>query len=367
MNVLSLFDGMSCGQQALERAGIKVDNYFASEIDKYAIQIVEKNYPKTKHLGDVTQISKHKFPKIDLLIGGSPCQSFSYAGNGLAFDDPRGKLFFEYIKIKDLLKPKYFLLENVKMKQEYVDIISKYLGVEPIQINSSLVSAQNRKRLYWTNIPNVTQPEDKGIQLKDVLECGCVDREKSYCLDANYFKGGSLKMYFEKSRRQLVFDCLQVGEADIKGHDIIKRVYSKEGKAPSLTTMQGGHREPKVYCSAGAVTGRRIDKNNIRKDEQLELPIVQCLEVNGKQQSRSLSTVTKDTVVSPLPKGRYPDAYGEHQHSWRKLTPLECERLQTVKDNYTEGVSNSQRYKMLGNGWTIDVIAHILKNIKHTK
>tara|TARA_R110000765_G_scaffold119952_2_gene215368 strand:- start:4481 stop:5584 length:1104 start_codon:yes stop_codon:yes gene_type:complete len=367
MNVLSLFDGMSCGQQALERAGIKVDNYFASEIDKYAIQIAEKNYPKTKHLGDVTQISKHKFPKIDLLIGGSPCQSFSYAGNGLAFDDPRGKLFFEYIKIKELLKPKYFLLENVKMKQEYVDIISKYLGVEPIQINSSLVSAQNRKRLYWTNIPNVTQPADKGIQLKDVLECGCVDREKSYCLDANYFKGGSLKMYFEKSRRQLVFDCLQVGEADIKGYDIIKRVYSKEGKAPSLTTMQGGHREPKVYCSAGAVTGRRIDKNNIRKDEQLELPIVQCLEVNGKQKSRSLSTVTKDTVVSPLPKGRYPDAYGEHQHSWRKLTPLECERLQTVKDNYTEGVSNSQRYKMLGNGWTIDVIAHILKNIKHTK
>jgi len=367
MNVLSLFDGMSCGQQALERAGIKVDNYFASEIDKYAIQIAEKNYPKTKQLGDVTQISKYKFPKIDLLIGGSPCQSFSYAGNGLAFDDPRGKLFFEYIKIKELLKPKYFLLENVKMKQEYVDIISKYLGVEPIQINSSLVSAQNRKRLYWTNIPNVTQPEDKGIQLKDVLECGCVDRDKSYCLDANYFKGGSLKMYFEKSRRQLVFDCLQVGEADIKGHDIIKRVYSKEGKAPSLTTMQGGHREPKVYCSAGAVTGRRIDKNNIRKDEQLELPIVQCLEVNGKQKSRSLSTVTKDTVVSPLPKGRYPDAYGEHQHSWRKLTPLECERLQTVKDNYTEGVSNSQRYKMLGNGWTIDVIAHILKNIKHTK
>jgi DNA-cytosine methyltransferase len=371
MNVLSLFDGMSCGQQALERAGIKVDNYFASEIDKYAIQIAEKNYPNTKHLGDVTQVSKfwreHKFPKVDLLIGGSPCQSFSYAGNGLAFDDPRGKLFFEYIKIKELLKPKYFLLENVKMKQEYVDIISKYLGVEPIQINSSLVSAQNRKRLYWTNIPNVTQPVDKGIQLKDVLECGCVDREKSYCLDANYFKGGSLKMYFEKSRRQLVFDCLQVGEADIKGHDIIKRVYSKEGKAPSLTTMQGGHREPKVYCSAGAITGRRIDKNNIRKDEQLELPVVQCLEVNGKQKSRSLSTITKDTVVSPLPKGRYPDAYGEHQHSWRKLTPLECERLQTVKDNYTEGVSNSQRYKMLGNGWTIDVIAHILKNIKHTK
>ena len=368
MNVLSLFDGMSCGQQALERADIKVDNYFASEIDKYAIQIAEKNYPKTKHLGDVTQVSKfwteHKFPKVDLLIGGSPCQSFSYAGNQLAFDDPRGKLFFEYIKIKDLLKPKYFLLENVKMKQEYVDIISEYLGVEPIEINSALVSAQHRKRLYWTNIPNITQPADKKILLKDVLECGCVDRNKSYCLDANYFKGGNLKLYFEKYRRQLVFDrCLQVGEADVNGHDIIKRVYSKEGKAPSLNSMNGGNREPKVYCG-GAIVGRRLDDKGIRKDEQLELPMVQCLEVNDKQKSRSLSTITKDTVVSPLPKGRYPDAYGKYKDLWRKLTPLECERLQTIKDNYTAGVSNSQRYKMLGNGWTVDVIAHILKGIK---
>jgi len=356
MNVLSLFDGMSCGQQALERAGIKVDNYFASEIDKYAIQIAEKNYPNTKHLGDVTQISKfwteNKFPKIDLLIGGSPCQSFSYAGNQLAFDDSRGKLFFEYVKIKDLLKPKYFLLENVRMKQEYVDIISEYLGVEPIEINSALVSAQNRKRLYW-----------KKILLKDVLECGCVDRDKAYCLDAHYFKGGNLKVYFEKYRRQLVFDrCLQVGEADVNGHDIIKRVYSKEGKAPSLNSMNGGNREPKVCCG-GAIVGRRLDDKGIRKDEQLDLPIVQCLEVNDKEKSRSLSTVTKDTVVTPLPKGRYPDAYGKYEDLWRKLTPLECERLQTVKDNYTEGVSNSQRYKMLGNGWTVDVIAHILKGI----
>ena len=353
MNVLSLFDGMSCGQQALERAGIKVDNYFASEIDKYAIQITEKNYPNTKHLGDVTQISKfwttHKFPKIDLLIGGSPCQSFSYAGNGLAFDDPRGKLFFEYIKIKELLKPKYFLLENVKMKQEYVDIISKYLGVEPIQINSSLVSAQNRKRLYWTNIPNVTQPTDKGIQLKDVLECGCVDREKSYCLDANYFKGGSLKMYFEKSRRQLVFDCLQVGEADIKGHDIIKRVYSKEGKAPSLTTMQGGHREPKV--AIGRIVNRRLDEHGTRKDDQLDLPFTRQLEVRDDDKSNCLTTVQKDNVVVS-------------KDMWRKLTPLECERLQTLPDNYTNHVSNSQRYKMIGNGWTVDVIAHILKGIQ---
>lgn len=367
MNVLSLFDGMSCGQQALERVGIPIHSYHACEIDKYAIAVTQNNYPYTIQHGDVnnTDFTTSAWQGVDLLLGGSPCQSFSYAGKGLAFDDPRGQLFFRFVEVLQQVKPKFFLLENVKMKQEYVDIISEHLGVEPIQINSSLVSAQHRKRLYWTNIPNVTQPTDKGIQLKDVLECGCVDREKSYCLDANYWKGGNLKMYFEKSRRQLVFDCLQVGQADINGHDIIKRVYSKEGKAPALNSMNGGNREPKVYCSAGAVTGRRIDENNIRKDDQLELPITQCLEVNGKQKSRSLSTITKDTIVSPLPKGRYPDAYGEHKRSWRKLTPLECERLQTIKDNYTEGVSNSQRYKMIGNGWTIDVIAHILKNIKH--
>ena len=326
MNVLSLFDGMSCGQQALERIGIPIHSYHACEIDKYAMTVTQKNYPNTIQHGDVntTDFTTSEWQGIDLLLGGSPCQSFSYAGKGLAFDDPRGQLFFRFVEVLQQVKPKFFLLENVKMKQEYVDIISEHLGVEPIQINSSLVSAQNRKRLYWTNIPNVTQPADKGIQLKDVLECGCVDREKSYCLDANYWKGGNLKTYFEKSRRQLVFDC-----------------------------------------SAGAITGRRVDENNIRKDYQLELPITQCLEVNGKQKTRSLSTITKDAIVSPLPKGRYPNAYGEHKHSWRKLTPLECERLQTVKDNYTEGVSNSQRYKMIGNGWTIDVIAHILKNIKH--
>ena len=188
------------------------------------------------------------------------------------------------------------------MKKESQDVISKYLGVESIAINSNLVSAQNRHRLYWTNIP-FSIPDDKGIILADILEDGVTDREKSHFLDANYFKGGNLKSYFEKHRRQLVFNnrCIQVGEAsDIKGFDIIKRVYSPEGKAPTLTTMGGGHREPKV-------------------------------------------------IVDEL--------------TWRKLTPLECERLQTVPDGYTEGVSNTQRYKMLGNGWTVDVVAHILKGM----
>ena len=159
MNVLSLFDGMSCGQIALDQLGIKVDNYYAAEIDKYAIQVAKANYPNTVHLGDVRDVSGLGLPQIDLLIGGSPCQGFSFAGKQLNFDDPRSQLFFEYVRLLDVLKPKYFLLENVKMKKESEQVITDMLGVEPIEINSNLVSAQNRRRLYWTNIPNVTVPD----------------------------------------------------------------------------------------------------------------------------------------------------------------------------------------------------------------
>ncbi len=349
INVFSGFDGMSCGQLALQKAGIPVGTYHASEIDKPAMKVTTKNFPFTLHMGDITKLEDWRLEfirdeiGIDLVIGGSPCQGFSFAGNQLNFDDPRSKLFFDFVRVLKILKPKYFLLENVRMKKESQDIISEYLGVEPVAINSNLVSAQNRHRLYWTNIP-FDMPEDKGIILADILEDGVTDREKSHCLDANYFKGGNLKSYFEKHRRQLVFNnkggairgrydkdgkikqqlelrpddktntlttvqkdnvvvsgCIQVGEADLKGFDIIKRVYSPEGKAPTLTTMGGGHREPKV-------------------------------------------------IVDEL--------------TWRKLTVKECERLQTVPDGYTKGVSNTQRYKMLGNGWTVDVVAHILKGIK---
>ena len=302
INVLSLFDGMSCGRIALDKLDIPCQ-YYASEIDKYAIKVSQANYPDTIQLGDVTQVYWKNKTKIDLLIGGSPCQGFSFAGKHLNFQDDRSKLFFEYVRLLNEVKPKYFLLENVRMKKESEDIISQYLGVSPIAINSSNLSAQNRQRLYWTNIP-VSQPEDKGIKLKDILEDGVVDRDKSHCLDANYWKGGNLKSYFEKHRRQLVFSSnglCHVGDADIKGNDTIRRVYHPNGKAPTLTTMQGGHREPKVF--------------------------------------------TDDL-------------------KWRKLTPLECERLQTVPDNYTNHVSNTQRYKMLGNGMTVDVIAHILKGMK---
>lgn len=193
MNVLSLFDGISCGRVALERSKIKVDKYYASEIDKYAIQISNKNFPDIIQLGDINKWESWNLSNIDLIIGGSPCQGFSNAGLGLNFDDPRSKLFFTFIDILKYYKPKYFLLENVKMKQEWQDIISRFIETDPIEIDSALVSGQSRKRLYWTNIPNIVQPEDKGILLKDIIESGTVDREKSYCIDANYYKGGSLK------------------------------------------------------------------------------------------------------------------------------------------------------------------------------
>ncbi len=169
MNVLSLFDGMSCGQIALDRLGIKVDNYFASEIDLHAMKVTRNNYPETIFEGDVTKVKGSKLPKIDLLFGGSPCQGFSFAGKQLNFEDPRSKLFFEFVRLVKEVKPTYWMLENVKMKKEYQDVISQYLGVEPIEINSSLVSAQNRVRLYWANF-DITQPQDKNIGLSDILE-----------------------------------------------------------------------------------------------------------------------------------------------------------------------------------------------------
>ena len=366
INVLSLFDGMSCGQQALDRLGIKVNNYYAAEIDKYAMKITQKNYPDTIQLGDVCGVVAKDLPKVDLLLAGSPCQGFSFAGKQLAFDDPRSLLFFEFIRLLKELKPKYFLLENVRMKKEYLDIITEHVGgIEPILINSALVSAQNRQRYYWTNIPNVQQPEDKGLVLRDALETTpdnytlmsdkFVNRQKNNkkgkgCLvDYTKEKASNLSaMEYVKNGRQgdyLACDTYgtpkQVGTAvDIKGYDIIKRVYSPDGKSPALTTMQGGHRQPKVVT--GAWRGR------YNKDGST----TQKLELRKDDKTNTLTTVQKDNVVV------------DQEMRWRKLTPLECERLQTVDDNYTEGVSNTQRYKMLGNGWTIDVISHILRNME---
>ena len=394
MNVLSLFDGMSCGQQALDRLGIKVDNYYASEIDKYAIKITQKNYPATIQLGDVRDIKGSDLPDIDLILCGSPCQGFSFAGNQLAFDDPRSALFFEFIRILKECKPKYFLLENVRMKQEYIDIITDQVSecypkegsfvqatffdfvkkIEPVLINSSLVSAQNRQRLYWTNIPNVTQPEDRGIALRDVLEDTVAEHyQAGEELQQNY-KGGDFLNPNYKSQANTIHDiegksgtiCAgthgyangyvstpkQVGTAiDINGHDILKRVYSPDGKSPTLNTMGGGNRQPKVVT--GAWRGRyRVD--GVRQDHKGSVAgrTKQMLELRKDDKTNALTTVQKDNVVVEPEK-----------MSWRKLSVVECERLQTVADDYTDGVSNTQRYKMLGNGMTVEVISHILSNV----
>ena len=354
MNVLSLFDGMSCGQLALQRAGFEVDRYMACEIDKYGMQVTRKNFPNTIQMGDVCALRGENLPPIDLLMCGSPCQGFSFAGKQLNFDDPRSALFFEFVRLLEETKPKYFLLENVRMKQEYQDVISEHLGVKPIMINSALVSAQNRVRLYWTNIPGLEQPEDKQLVMKDILEDGFVDRDKSHCLDANYFKGGNLKSYFEKHRRQLVFSkdgLCHVGDADLKGNDSIKRVYHQDGKCPTLTTMGDGHREPKVLIVPEAT---KKGYTEIQDGDCFDATFITSKTRRGrnmKDKSNCLTAANYD--------------YMRYEHpTYRKLTPLECERLQTVPDGYTEGVSNTQRYKMLGNSFTVDVIAHVLKNIR---
>jgi len=648
MKVLSLFDGMSCTQIALKNLGIEVDTYYASEIDKYGIQIAKKNFPDTIHLGDVKDIKGKDLPEIDLIVAGSPCQGFSFAGKQLAFDDPRSALFFEFVRILKEVKPKYFLLENVRMKKEFQAVISEQVsniypectsgglfGIEPILINSALLSAQNRNRLYWTNIPGIEQPEDLGIVLRDVLEyepeeftemsdnflerngerncmiddtkekahsfsamdyvkngrqgnyLACDDEgkpkhkavknternlkhtkmpnQKSLTLTATMYKGAgnngmtlvpletyntpkkvgmnveevkvrkhevdikglqyllrSMKEQSGKTNKQIatetdmpvtkvehwfrtdtsfaipgddiwfklkdtlgietdVFDKQimefeyrdgvyetkqrvysengksptltssnkeqyietyntpkQVGTAtDIKGYDIIKRVYSEDGKSPTLTTMGGGHREPKVEVKGGRMVGRAYDKEGKRMDKDgvsVAGKTKQMLEVREDDKSNALTTVQKDSIaVKSMTEVRTPEAnkirrehkkktgkdwsprhmrhlverkddksntitantskqhtiqiskirdksktvrsggrqsYDRHEWDsvdelhWRKLTPLECERLQTVPDNYTEGVSNTQRYKMLGNGFTVRVIEHILKNME---
>jgi len=317
MNILSLFDGMSCGQIALDQLGIKVDNYYAAEIDKYAMQIAKKNYPNTIHLGDVTSVYAQHLPKIDLLMGGSPCQGFSFAGKQLNFDDPRSALFFEFVRLLKECNPKYFLLENVRMKKEYQDIISEHLGVEPITINSALVSAQNRVRLYWTNIPNLTEPDDKNIVLKDILGL-----DASEPMLSNVYGG-----FKEKNPRV------------------------HYGKSVTIRTASGGGHIPSVKLKKGAaLRGRSFDQHGNPTDWKTGTH-KQVLEARKDNKANAITSATKDSVV----------AYSKEEY--RKLTPLECERLQTVPDGYTEGVSNTQRYRMLGNGWTVEVIKHILKEI----
>ena len=294
MNVLSLFDGISCGQVALERAGIEVKNYYSSEIDKYTIHITQKNYPNTIQLGDVNNWREWNidWSSIDLLIGGSPCQNLSICGNRQGLKGNESKLFFEFVNILKKANPRYFLLENnASMTKENMDIITFYLGVEPIEINSALQSAQSRKRLYWTNIPNVIQPKDKKIYLEDIIDYDFIGEDLVSITKFN-------NTTEHKSNKPL-----RIGTIGKGGQG--ERVYSIKGKSVNLMANGGGR---------GAKTGLYLINEAVRK-----------------------------------------------------LNPVEAERLQTLPDNYTQGVSDSQRLKAIGNGWTVDVIAHIFSFINNGK
>ena len=313
MNVLSLFDGMSCGQIALQRAGIKVGAYYAAEIDKYAIQVTQHNFPDTIQLGDVTKVFAKDLPKIDLIIGGSPCQGFSFAGKGLNFDDPRSKLFFEFVRLVKECNPKYFLLENVKMKKEHELVISQYMKVAPIEINSALVSAQNRVRLFWTNITITEMPIDKGILLKDIIEIGEPIKDKSQTILATLYKENAKSMI-------------------------------KRNKAGLLVKMSSEN--PRIKELSITDRGIRPHRNDKRKSGISKIGTIHYPDTKSY-------TITANHAPKVLT-----EIIG-----WRKLSPIECERLQTVPDNYTQCVSDTQRYKMLGNGWTVDVIAHIFGSL----
>lgn len=413
MNVLSLFDGMSCGQLALKRAGIPVDNYFASEIDKHAIKVTQHNFPNTIQLGSVVDVDGYKLPKIDLLIGGSPCQSFSFAGKrkgmstkceteiltldhylelkneGYEFEG-QSYLFWEYMRLLNEVKPKYFLLENVIMGEKWEKVLSKAIGVKPIEINSALVSAQNRRRLYWTNIGMqpmglfgdlesiIQQPKDKGILLRDILE---TDVPEKYYLSNKIIKGFLNHNEVHKKRGN--------------GFEFKPKELNEKSSCLNARYHKMGVDDTYIAASRG-----RNPENP--KSRQVGLETEQMLELRYDGKTNCLTSVQKDNLVMHIPeatkKGYAEIKPGEcfdfenpksetrrgrkmegksnclmakktdfmhytNDFRIRRLTPIECERLQTVPDNYTNHVSDTQRYRMLGNGWTVDVISHIFSYI----
>ena len=498
MNVLSLFDGMSCGQQALVRTGIKYDKYFASEIDKYAIKVTMANFPETIQLGSVTDVDGYSLPKIDLLIGGSPCQSFSFAGKrkGMSTKDSQeiltlehylelkkeqyefegqSYLFWEYMRLLKETNPTYFLLENVKMAKKWENVLTKAIGIEPIMINSSLVSAQNRKRLYWTNIGAekiglfgemksiIKQPEDRGILLKDVLQDNpnaiyymkpeqikrMLDRIN---VDVNVTESSILDVYNRKIKTDgkciTLLDPKHNNMRLVEPIPVDEKYYLSPKMVEYLNTRKDNFNsgkinyktdEDKASCinkSSGsldisdniiiAMRGRKgeSDTKYEQNMEQRKDGKTNCLTTsvsrdnlivkagdfrydegfrwreNGKSptlNARARNAESSDITGQPLVKreikqlNESKESNGNQPYQQnrvydiegitpalmcnksdliintskiRKLTPIECERLQTVSDNYTAFVSDSQRYKMLGNGWTIDVISHIFSYIK---
>lgn len=485
MRVLSLFDGISCGQVALERAGVPVEVYYSSEIDKYAIQITQKNYPNTIQLGDVTKIDFTQFiGKVDLIMGGSPCQDLSIAGKRKGLAGERSGLFYKFVEAIEVIKPKYFLLENnVGMPKEAYEEISRLMGCYPVLINSALVSAQTRKRYYWTNIGpqlinllgvktcNIPQPINKGILLKDVLEKNAIaPNEKSRCIQSS-IERTTEREYFKKNQGQMVAEPIGFGKLNgdvIQPLDKARTVtsYYSTGQTLEHTVEKNIHSmvcEPICINIPETVIVRKyeVDTNKLKTvlrehktltnkeiAEKLNQPITKVehwfrtdnsfaipdaeiwqelkqllniqtdefdksimefeekpntydkaqrkYSVNGKMST--LMANGNDEILQPYQIGHISNTnaqanrvYSVHNKSVtlkangggggaktglykidlpdgeyliRKLTPLECERLQTLPDRYTEGISNTQRYKAIGNGWTVDVIAHIFSFLK---
>ena len=358
---------MSGAMAALQSLGIKPTNYYACEIDKYSEAVSRFHYPDIIRLGDVRRVSFFGLPKIDLLVAGFPCQSFSFAGQQLNFNDPRGKLFFEVVRLLQELQPKFFILENVIMKKDIEAEINKLVGVKPVVINSALLSAQNRKRNYWVGgykdggvyQIDIQQPNNKGILLKDIIENGAVDCNKSYCIDANYFKGGNLEQYFNKSRRQLVFGGAMRGRyLDENGKRLDSTVDSLDGLTEQYIEMR---EDGKSNCLT-----------TVQKDS-LCIQVGNAGITNRRRDDAVYSIHGKSPTLMAMSGGQKEPKISTYNVTWRKLTPVECERLQTFPDDYTKYgvndrgnqiiISNSQRYKMLGNGFTRDVIAHIIQHI----
>jgi DNA-cytosine methyltransferase len=409
--------------------------YTAIEIDKFAVKVSDDNHEGIVRYYDVREVSGKMLGKVDFFCGGSPCQGFSFSGKQLAFDDPRSVLFFEYVRLlKELLDinpDMQWMLENVQMKKEFESIITETLwGTKPIKVNSAIFSPQNRVRNYWCS-----------WHINPLL---FVDRERYLHHVLEIDSGEEIKTYTPRDQESISNNCRQVGMADtINGHDYLKRVYSQNAKAPTLTTMGGGNTEPKVALTepqwnAASIRNRRLDENGVRKDDQMELDLVPCLEVKGQNKSNALTTVQKDNLASTLPQGRYPiadivggqgkdllradiqksstllardykgfgnqgmtgvrvpkikqyprgknkggikgqdgktptmtsNSWQNNNHltydggyTWRRLSVVECSRLQGLPDDYCKSVSKSQGYKQLGNGFQVDTIFELLKQL----
>lgn len=395
INVVSLFDGISCGRVAMERAGIAVGSYAAFEIDKYAKAVSRYNYPDIVQYGNVFDNNFTSFTNIDFVIGGSPCTFWSIAKANREVDkDGIGwQLFMRYVTAVKTIQPRYFLYENVaSMPNSIKEYITQELQVEPVLINSALLSAQQRKRLYWTNIKSITQPADKGILLRDILESGITARNKSYCIDACYYKGGNhARPHSQSGMRLMVYEPITLAD---KAQTIPATMYKENALSMLMRSKTG------LFCVQPVETGAAL---RTREDDAGRF---KRLEVRHDGKSNALTTVLNDSVVcEPVRVGAFRSGgqgdriYSVHgktvclsansgglgsrtglyhidlpdgDYLVRKLTPIEAERCQTLPDNYTafgiddKGkkivISNTQRYKGIGNGWTADIVAHILSH-----